>query len=117
MVQALIDGGSPTPLTCGIPLTPTDVTPRAFVVVCAELARISRAGFPDVEDRLSAHGIFSAWRLQRDIEIGILHLGPSTGLDPVLEVWLNIRSPASGSARPSMTLAKRQARCGSPGSR
>jgi PucR C-terminal helix-turn-helix domain/GGDEF-like domain len=87
MVQALIDGR----LADTVDLWNTADTLRIslrgpYVVVCAELARISRTGFPDVEDRLSARGIFSAWRLQPDIEIGILHLGPSTGLDPVLEV-------------------------------
>jgi hypothetical protein len=87
MVQALIDGR----LTDTVDLWNTADTLRIslrgpYVVVCAELTRISRTGFPDVEDRLSARGIFSAWRLQPDIEIGILHLGPSTGLDPVLEV-------------------------------
>jgi hypothetical protein len=87
MVQALIDGR----LTDTVDLWNTADTLRIslrgpYVVVCGELARISRTGFPDVEDRLSARGIFSAWRLQPDIEIGILHLGPSTGLDPVLEV-------------------------------
>ena len=87
MVQALIDGR----LTDTIDLWNTADTLRIslqgpFVVVCAELARIGRTVFADVEDRLSARGIFSAWRLQPDIEIGILHLGPSTGLDPVLEV-------------------------------
>jgi hypothetical protein len=87
MVQALIDGR----LTDTVELWNTADTLRIslrgpYVVVCAELARISRTGFPDVEDRLSARGIFSAWRLQPDIEIGILHLGPSKGLDSVLEV-------------------------------
>ena len=87
MVQALIDGR----LTDTVDLWNTADTLRIslhgpYVVVCAELTRISRTGFPDIEDRLSARGIFSAWRLQPDIEIGILHLGPSTGLDPVLEV-------------------------------
>jgi hypothetical protein len=87
MVQALIDGR----LTDTVDLWNTADALRIslhgpYVVVCAELTRISRTGFPAVEDRLSARGIFSAWRLQPDIEIGILHLGPSTGLDPVLEV-------------------------------
>ena len=117
MVQALIDGR----LTDTVDLWNTADTLRIslrgpYVVVCAELARISRTGFPDVENRLSARGIFSAWRLQPDIEIGILHLGPSTGLDPVLEVLANIRSPASASAPSSMTLPTRQVRCGSHGS-
>jgi PucR C-terminal helix-turn-helix domain/GGDEF-like domain len=87
MVQALIDGR----LTDTMDLWNTADTLRIslrgpFAVVCAELTRIGRTVFPGIEDRLSARGIFSAWRLQPDIEIGILHLGPSTGLDPVLDV-------------------------------
>src|SRR5271156_6226466 len=86
MVQALIDGR----LTDTVDLWNTADTLRIslrgpYVVVCAELARISRTGFPDVEERLSVRGIFSAWRLQPGISIGVLHPGPSTGMDPVLE--------------------------------
>jgi hypothetical protein len=87
IVQALIDGR----LTDTMDLWNTADTLRIslhgpYVVVCAELARIGRTAFPDIENCLSGHGIFSAWRLQPDIEIGILHLGPAGQLDIVLEV-------------------------------
>jgi hypothetical protein len=84
MVQALIDGR----LADTVDLWNTADTLRIslqgpYAVVCAELTRIGRTVFADIEDRLSAQGIFSAWRLQPDIEIGILHLGSSSAFDPV----------------------------------
>ena len=45
------------------------------VIAEDELASTGRAVLPDVERRLSSIGIFSAWRLQPDTQIGILHLG------------------------------------------
>lgn len=87
MVQALIDGR----ITDTVDLWNTADTLRIslqgpYVVVCAELASIGRSVFPDIEDRLTARGVFSAWRMQSDIEIGILHLGPPGELDLVLKV-------------------------------
>ncbi len=87
MVQALIDGR----LTDTVDLWNTADTLRIslqgpYVVVCTELARVGRSVFPNVEDRLSRRGVFSAWRLQPDIEIGVLHLGPSAEVELVLTV-------------------------------
>lgn len=87
MVQALIDGR----LTDTVDLWNTADTLRIslqgpYVVVCAALVDIGRSVLPDIENRLSARDVFSAWRLQPDIEIGIVHLGPAARLDVVLEV-------------------------------
>ncbi len=87
MVQALIDGR----LTDTVDLWNTADALRIslqgpYVVVCAELAGIGRSVLPGVEDRLAGHGVFSAWRLQPDIEVGIVHLGPSGQLDLIVDV-------------------------------
>lgn len=97
MVQALIDGR----LTDTVDLWNTADTLRIslqgpYVVVCAELTDVGRSVLPDIEDRLSARRIFSAWRLQPDIEIGIVHLGPSREVDPVVEVLGAYRATRMG---------------------
>lgn len=86
MVQALIDGR----LVDTVDLWNTADTLRIslqgpYTVVCAELSSVGRSVLPGIENRLAARGISSAWRLQPDIEIGILHLGPNKTTDPVIE--------------------------------
>lgn len=110
MVQALIDGR----LTDTVDLWNTADALRIslhgpYVVVCAELASIGRSVLPDVEARLSARGIFSAWRLQPDIEIGILHLGPAGSLDRVVEVLSGYVATRVGISPPIPDLAETSA--------
>lgn len=86
MVQALIDGR----LVDTVDLWNTADTLRIslqgpYTVVCAELSSVGRSVLPGIENRLAARGISSAWRLQPDIEIGILHLGPNKTTDLVIE--------------------------------
>jgi hypothetical protein len=57
------------------------------VVACAELTTIGRAVLPDVERRLRAVGITSAWWLQPDIQIGILQVPNRKRLDAVVDVF------------------------------
>jgi len=107
MVQALIDGR----LTDTVDLWNTADTLRIslhgpYLVVCAELTSIGRSVLPDIETRLSARGIFSAWRLQPDIEIGILHLGPTGGLDSVVEVLSEYNATRVGISPPIPDLAE-----------
>ncbi len=86
MVQALIDGRLPENLDLWNTADTLRISLRGpYVVVCAELSSIGRSVLPDIESRLSARGIASAWRLQPDIEVGILHLGPRPVLDLVVE--------------------------------
>jgi hypothetical protein len=86
MVQALIDGRLPENLDIWNAADTLRISLRGpYVVVCAELANVGRSVLPDIENRLSAKGIASAWRLQPDIEIGILHLGPQPMLDVVVK--------------------------------
>ncbi len=107
MVQALIDGR----LTDTVELWNTADTLRIslhgpYLVVCAELVSIGRSVLPDVEARLSKQGIFSAWRLQPDIEIGILHLGPTGQLDSVVGVLSGYVATRVGISPPIPDLAE-----------
>lgn len=107
MVQALIDGR----LTDTVDLWNTADTLRIslhgpYLVVCAELVSVGRSVLPDVEARLSAQGIFSAWRLQPDIEIGILHLGPTGRLDSVVGVLTGYVAARVGISPPIPDLAE-----------
>lgn len=107
MVQALIDGR----LADTVDLWNTADTLRIslhgpYLVVCAALPDIGRSVLPDVESRLSARGIFSAWRLQPDIEIGILHLGPEGRLDAVVEVLSGYPATRVGISPPIPDLAE-----------
>lgn len=107
LVQALIDGR----LTDTVDLWNTADTLRIslqgpYLVVCAELASIGRSVLPDIEPRLSERGIFSAWRLQPDIEIGILHLGPAGRLDTVVEALSGYAGTRVGISPPIPDLAE-----------
>jgi len=57
-----------------------------YVVVAAELPELGRQAFPDVEARLGAHGISSAWRLLPDLQVGIVLLPNSGQLDQLVAV-------------------------------
>lgn len=86
MVQALIDGRLPDTVELWNAADALRISVHGpYVVVCAELASVGRSVLPDVEDHLSALGISSAWRLQPDVEIGIVRLGPSAKLDLVVD--------------------------------
>jgi len=45
-----------------------------FVVVAAEVPEVGRQAFPDMEVRLRSVGLASAWRLQADLQVGIVVL-------------------------------------------
>ncbi|UMB68471.1 PucR family transcriptional regulator [Mycobacterium paraterrae] len=106
MVQALIDGR----LADTVDLWNTADTLRIslqgpYLVVCAELASIGRSVLPGIEGRLAARGIYSAWRLQPDIEIGILQLGPEGVLDTVVEALSGYGETRVGISPPIPDLA------------
>ena len=72
MVQALIDGRLPDTAELWNTADTLRISLQGpYVVVCPELANVGRSVLPDIENRLSLRGIFSAWWLQPDIEIGI----------------------------------------------
>jgi DNA-binding PucR family transcriptional regulator len=77
-----------------------------YIVLCAELASTGRAVLLDVEQRLSSIGVFSAWRLQPDTQIGILHLGDDQRLDAVIETLREYPATRIGISPPITDLAE-----------
>ncbi len=107
MVQALIEGRMPDTADLWNVADTLDLSLRGpYVVLCAELASTGRAVLPDVEQRLSSIGVFSAWRLQPDTQIGILHLGDDQRLDAVIEALRDYPATRIGISPPISDLAE-----------
>lgn len=107
MVQALIEGRMPDTADLWNVADTLGLSLRGpYVVLCAELASTGRAVLLDVEQRLSSIGVFSAWRLQPDTQIGILHLGDDQRLDAVIETLRKYPATRIGISPPITDLAE-----------
>lgn len=107
MVQALIEGRMPDTADLWNVADTLGLSLRGpYVVVCAELASTGRAVLLDIDQRLSAIGVFSAWRLQPDTQIGILHLGDDQRLDAVIETLREYPATRIGISPPISDLAE-----------
>jgi hypothetical protein len=107
MVQALIEGRMPDTADLWNAVDTLGLSLRGpYIVLCAELASTGRAVLLDVEQRLSAIGVFSAWRLQPDTQIGILHLGDDQRLDAVVEMLRQYPATRIGISPPISDLAE-----------
>ena len=85
-----------------------------FVVIAAEVTAVGSEALPAVESKLRGHDVYSAWRLQPDLQVGIVHITSDRHLDETL-VWLvGWRRIESGSVRVSTICATRHGRCISP---
>lgn len=79
-------------------------TTGSFVVVAAQLREIGRASLSDIESRLDAHDIRSAWRLLPEQQVGIVVVtGP--GRDELLRVLRGVAVAAVGVSPPFHDLA------------
>ena len=70
---------------------------------------------PEIESKLRGRDVYSAWRLQPDLQVGIVHVKSERHLDEILGFgvvgWRRIES---GSVRVSTICATRHGRCISP---
>ena len=57
----------------------------AFAVVAGEVPALARQALPDIENRLRARGIGSAWRLLPDVHVGVVSLRIEDALEQLLE--------------------------------
>ncbi|MGW0627213.1 PucR family transcriptional regulator [Streptomyces sp. NPDC002758] len=57
-----------------------------FTVVAAEVPHIGRQALPEVAALLGRRGIWSAWRLRPDLQLGIVYLRTPQDLDDLAEV-------------------------------
>jgi hypothetical protein len=75
-----------------------------YVVVAAELPEMGRQAFPDVEFRLRAQGILSAWRLLPDLQAGIVLIPRGGQLDELIALLNRHARDRVGVSPPYQTL-------------
>ena len=55
-----------------------------FVVVAAEAPAVGIEALPAIESKLRGRDVYSAWRLQPDVQVGIVHVKSERRLDEIL---------------------------------
>jgi len=55
-----------------------------FVVVAAAVPAVGIEALPEIESKLRSRDVYSAWRLQPDIQVGIVHVKSERRLDEIL---------------------------------
>jgi putative methionine-R-sulfoxide reductase with GAF domain len=55
-----------------------------FVVIAANVPAVGIEALPEIESKLRGRDVYSAWRLQPDLQVGIVHVKSERQLDEVL---------------------------------
>jgi sugar diacid utilization regulator len=55
-----------------------------FVVIAAEVPAMGSEALPEIESMLRSLDVYSAWRLQPDLQVGIVHVNSERHLDKIL---------------------------------
>ncbi|MCW2687509.1 MAG: hypothetical protein JWR37_2399 [Mycobacterium sp.] len=55
-----------------------------FVVIAAEVPALGTEALPEIESKLRSLDVYSAWRLEPDLQIGIVHVNSARHLDETL---------------------------------
>jgi hypothetical protein len=55
-----------------------------FVVIAAEVPAVGMEALPEIESKLRSRDVHSAWRLQPDLQVGIVHVKSERQLDEIL---------------------------------
>ena len=55
-----------------------------FVVIAAEVPAVGIEALPEIESKLRSLDVYSAWRLQPDLQVGIVHVTSERHLDKIL---------------------------------
>ena len=55
-----------------------------FVVMAAEVPALGREASPEIESKLRSIDVYSAWRLQPDLQVGIVHVKSEQRLDEIV---------------------------------
>ena len=55
-----------------------------FVVIAAEVPAVGSEALPEIESKLRSRDVYSAWRLQPDLQVGIVHVKSDRQLDEIL---------------------------------
>ena len=67
-----------------------------FAVVAGEVPALARQALPDIENRLRARGIGSAWRLLPDVQIGVVSLRSESAVGQLLAMVRGILTERVG---------------------
>jgi PucR C-terminal helix-turn-helix domain/GAF domain/GGDEF-like domain len=57
-----------------------------YVVVAAEAPAVGIEALPEIESKLRGRDVFSVWRLQPDVQVGIVHVKSERRLDEILSL-------------------------------
>jgi sugar diacid utilization regulator len=55
-----------------------------FVVIAAEVPAVGREALPGIESKLRSIDVFSAWRLEPDLQVGIVHVNLERRFDEII---------------------------------
>lgn len=55
-----------------------------YVVIAAKVPAIGREALPEIESKLRSRDVYSAWRLQPDLHVGIVHVKSERRLDEIV---------------------------------
>jgi hypothetical protein len=55
-----------------------------FVVMAAEVPAVGMEALPEIESKLRSRDVYSAWRLQPDLQVGIVHVKSERRLDEIV---------------------------------
>jgi PucR C-terminal helix-turn-helix domain/GGDEF-like domain/GAF domain len=67
-----------------------------FVVIAAEVPAVGREALPEIESKLRGLDVYAAWRLQPDLQVGIVHVKSDRHLDKILALVSRLTSHRVG---------------------
>ena len=67
-----------------------------FVVIAAEVPAVGRQALPGIESKLRSLDLYSAWRLQPDLQVGIVHVKSDRQLDETLAMVCRLATDRVG---------------------
>jgi sugar diacid utilization regulator len=71
-----------------------------FVVVAAHIPTVGDEPLPEIESKLRSLDVFSAWRLQPDLQVGIVHVESDRKLDMVVALLSRVTTAGVGVSAP-----------------
>jgi sugar diacid utilization regulator len=71
-----------------------------FVVIAAEVPALGSEALPEIESKLRSLDVYSAWRLQPDLQVGIVHVKSDRHLDKILALVSRLATNRIGVSAP-----------------
>ena len=67
-----------------------------FVVIAAEVPAVGIEALPEIESKLRSRDVYSAWRLQPDMQVGIVHVKSDRQLDGIVALMSRLTTNRVG---------------------